>query len=367
VETSKDSSQESSYSLDYDIKVNKLTNKVLLTGNTKVLDTDFIDFKLYYEDNQIYAFAQDIFDKYIKLESTDNNITNEELNYLKDLIKNSLKENIAKLDCTKTVKLGENHLPILVTKIDIDKDSLKDILNSLVETIKNDETAKNILEEISISTDDLAIEDEDVDAALSLNIESNLITGTLYSLKFTEVVYLSSDNDTSELTFEYNCYDGKYYLLKSDEESIEIEIASQEGNNFSGSIYYQEVDSDKVQVATFSGSGNTSDYTYYINSNYDGNISTTINFKTESNKLNYNMVINYEMEDYDFKISLEGTEEEIKDFTEDVSSSIDLDDLTEDDINTIYNNFLNKILTLYSGTSYDNYYYDDYDVDTNDI
>lgn len=347
------------YYIGYDFtdKDNKLSYvEVNINSNEKKV----LSLSMYNEKNIMYILSNEIFDKAIGIDIDSmlpSNITNctdstncikedadstlsdvdvsktiDNIKYLSDLIKNSLKENINYDKVTKTLKTDSGIYFETIYKIDADEQI--NLVNGIKNSLKNDSQAKNILSGM------LGVTVEQVDTILTNN-SNNTNTQDITELTFTL--------HTNAINNEFNYFElvssegqGLYVNKNNDETTMELKDSRDskssvvlfkfDNNSFSGEINIPEQKMGEISI-----------------SGYKISFSLKESKKENGNELSSNVAL-YSTKDLNnpaFSASITSNikyNDSLKKF--DKSSSIMYDKLTENDIAKIQNNYYNLLKNI---------------------
>lgn len=347
------------YYIGYDFtdKDNKLSYvEVNINSNEKKV----LSLSMYNEKNIMYILSNEIFDKAIGIDIDSmlpSNITNctdstncikedadstlsdvdvsktiDNIKYLSDLIKNSLKENINYDKVTKTLKTDSGIYFETIYKIDADEQI--NLVNGIKKSLKNDSQAKNILSGM------LGVTVEQVDTILTNN-SNNTNTQDITELTFTL--------HTNAINNEFNYFElvssegqGLYVNKNNDETTMELKDSRDskssvvlfkfDNNSFSGEINIPEQKMGEISI-----------------SGYKISFSLKESKKENGNELSSNVAL-YSTKDLNnpaFSASITSNikyNDSLKKF--DKSSSIMYDKLTENDIAKIQNNYYNLLKNI---------------------
>lgn len=305
--------------------------------NFKYNDKGPVKMTMYYENNIVYLLSSDLYKKAIGYDlssscengncitsdiKVDSNV--DDIKYLSDLVKDTFKNNINYDKVSKSIKSNSGlHFE---TIYNLDKEEQINIINKIIATIKSDDKAIEIITKISdITKEDIKdmteittseYENDDIKVIL----HTGVIDGKLSYLEIsnsTDIVYLTTNNEETNIEFKEKDNDNEALSIKFDSNSLSgtfniKDYKDENGNNVSGY---------KVIFSIKNNNGNiTSSFTVYSDDDKENpafNITMTANDKSS---------------------------EDMKSF--DKSNAVMFDKLTENDITEIYINIfglLNKL------------------------
>lgn len=305
--------------------------------NFKYNDKGPVKMTMYYENNIVYLLSSDLYKKAIGYDlssscengncitsdiKVDSNV--DDIKYLSDLVKDTFKNNINYDKVSKSIK-NKSGL-YFETIYNLDKEEQINIINKIITTIKSDDKAIEIITKISdITKEDIKdmteittseYENDDIKVIL----HTGVIDGKLSYLEIsnsTDIVYLTTNNEETNIEFKEKDNDNEALSIKFDSNSLSgtfniKDYKDENGNNVSGY---------KVIFSIKNNNGNiTSSFTVYSDDDKENpafNITMTANDKSS---------------------------EDMKSF--DKSNAVMFDKLTENDITEIYINIfglLNKL------------------------
>lgn len=305
--------------------------------NFKYNDKGPVKMTMYYENNIVYLLSSDLYKKAIGYDlssscengncitsdiKVDSNV--DDIKYLSDLVKDTFKNNINYDKVSKSIK-NKSGL-YFETIYNLDKEEQINIINKIIATIKSDDKAIEIITKISdITKEDIKdmteittseYENDDIKVIL----HTGVIDGKLSYLEIsnsTDIVYLTTNNEETNIEFKEKDNDNEALSIKFDSNSLSgtfniKDYKDENGNNVSGY---------KVIFSIKNNNGNiTSSFTVYSDDDKENpafNITMTANDKSS---------------------------EDMKSF--DKSNAVMFNKLTENDITEIYINIfglLNKL------------------------
>ena len=321
----------------YDYRIDEDNKQMYLNGQLNLNNTEVFGIN-YYQNNDIsYIFLRNIFDKYIMIE--DNDIfsyldnsakTKEDIDYIYDKAIKTLGNNITK-DDIKTSKENNNKK----ISLELTEKRLQELSNAIVEELKTDQKAKEILKD----------ELNNIDTTTHNNTTNNhnKISYSIYLNKGNIISYeLKLNNNGKDYAITYNTGDEKSIIIKEDQEE-KIKTTINKVNNatrfeisYLGNIFGTINISKHDKYFSFTIDEST-------NTNLSGNLNQSKSNNTITNTLTINISVGNETE-YSLLEATDIqniTEEENVDFSNiDTSNNINVNNLTETDITTIENNLI---------------------------
>ena len=281
---------------------NKINNTLI---TTKYENDDLIKFNIYEQDNKSYLYLQDYYDKYIEIDET-NNTSNYDPNDLK-VILDTFYEEVNKIIQNNKLTESNETITIKDKKINTKKNSLvlkdkqiNDTLISIYKDLKNNKDFVNILKKYNpdiLDTIDESINDLsnnpyiDDEVTINLYLTSSILNKNIIRY---EIIFKSLD---LKLIIDNPDNDTHILSINTKELNLNIELGKKLLN---------------------------------------------IDFKINSEEIKINLTANFNMEP-------------IKEVTKkEITNTIKLEDLKDDDINTITenmgaNNSLNNLITHIAG------------------
>ena len=328
-----------SSSFNYQYRLDTEAKKMYLEGSLVQNAAETLGINFYQNENISYIFLRNIFDKYIMINDNDiftyleeNQKAIDDINYIYDKVVESLGNNITSDDIKVSTENNEKKI-----SLELDEKRLNEISNNIINDLKNDNRAKEILGE-NIDNLDTSNDNNDSDSKsyLAYNIYLNKNDIATY-----EFVLNDSENNYS---IAYNKKENSFSIKENDKETFKGVISTK----------------DNATTRTWT-SYNTNIGTITISEN---NISANIIFDEATNTsltVNINSLTseNTTTTTADIAISSSGTNIDILSLTDiktitdnvanfdniDTTNSIDINNLTETDMTTIQNNLM---IVLYS-------------------
>ena len=328
-----------SSSFNYQYRLDTEAKKMYLDGSLVQNTAETLGINFYQNENISYIFLRNIFDKYIMINDNDiftyleeNQKAIDDINYIYDKVIESLGNNITSDDIKVSTENNEKKI-----SLELDEKRLNEISNNIINDLKNDNKAKEILGE-NIDNLDTSNDSNNSDSKsyLAYNIYLNKNDIATY-----EFVLNDSENNYS---IAYNKKENSFSIKENDKETFKGVISTK----------------DNATTITLT-SDNTNIGTIIISEN---NISANIIFDEATNTsltVNINSLTseNTTTTTADIAISSSGTNIDILSLTDiktitdnvanfdniDTTNSIDINNLTETDMTTIQNNLM---IVLYS-------------------
>ena len=328
-----------SSSFNYQYRLDTEAKKMYLEGSLVQNAAETLGINFYQNENISYIFLRNIFDKYIMINDNDiftyleeNQKAIDDINYIYDKVIESLGNNITSDDIKVSTENNEKKI-----SLELDEKRLNEISNNIINDLKNDNRAKEILGE-NIDNLDTSNDSNNSDSKsyLAYNIYLNKNDIATY-----EFVLNDSENNYS---IAYNKKENSFSIKENDKETFKGVISTK----------------DNATTITLT-SDNTNIGTIIISEN---NISANIIFDEATNTsltVNINSLTseNTTTTTADIAISSSGTNIDILSLTDiktitdnvanfdniDTTNSIDINNLTETDMTTIQNNLM---IVLYS-------------------
>lgn len=319
---------------NYEYRLDTESKRMYMDGSLLLNATEMLGINFYQAEDISYVFLRNIFDKYIVIENSDiftyleeSNQAVEDVNYIYDKIIESLGNNIATDDIKVTNQDGKKKI-----SLELNEERLNDISKNIVNDLKKDKKAKEIL---GNSLDEL-----DTTTSSSSSDNNSYLYYSIYLEKDDIVTYEFGLNDSDgNYSIEFNNGSEKSFVIK-------------EGNTESLKAVIEE--SNGTTTINLS-SDNTSIGTITIN---DNNISLSIGDASTGVLLNANLTSSTENNiittTFNMAISSYGSNIDVltvtdtKTVTDGVAdfsninptNNIDINSLTETDITTIQTNLM---------------------------
>ena len=319
---------------NYEYRLDTESKRMYMDGSLLLNATELLGINFYQAEDISYVFLRNIFDKYIVIENSDiftyleeSNQAVEDVNYIYDKIIESLGNNITTDDIKVTNQDGKKKI-----SLELNEERLNEISNNIVNDLKKDDRAKEIL---GNSLDEL-----DTTTSSSSSDNNNFLYYSIYLEKDDIVTYEFGLNDSDgNYSIEFNNGSEKSFVIK-------------EGNTESLKAVIEE--SNNTTTINLS-SDNTSIGTITIN---DNNISFSIGDASTGVLLNANLTSSTENNvittTFNMAISSYGSNIDVltvtdtKTVTDGVAdfsninptNNIDINSLTETDITTIQTNLM---------------------------
>ena len=319
---------------NYEYRLDTESKRMYMDGSLLLNATELLGINFYQAEDISYVFLRNIFDKYIVIENSDiftyleeSNQAVDDVNYIYDKIIESLGNNITTDDIKVTNQDGKKKI-----SLELNEERLNDISKNIVNDLKKDDKAKEIL---GNSLDEL-----DTTTSSSSSDNNSYLYYSIYLEKDDIVTYEFGLNDSDgNYSIEFNNGSEKSFVIK-------------EGNTESLKAVIEE--SNNTTTINLS-SDNTSIGTITIN---DNNISLSIGDASTGVLLNANLTSSTENNvittTFNMAISSYGSNIDVltvtdtKTVTDGVAdfsninptNNIDINSLTETDITTIQTNLM---------------------------
>ena len=326
--------------LDYQLSNFSELNKLEI--NLKQRDKSLLNAKLYSNKETGYIYLTDIYNKYIEISElkTLNNI-NQENDYtkLEVIIKNQLLLNFEKKEIikgNKEITIDSDIINSKYLKIIYTKEEIVELYNNIIDEIKKDKEAYDILKDLYPNIDRYNINELDI----------NKLEYTVYSEGILDnILAISLDVETKEENyfFEYKEQTTPTLIFKSKDEEIKISIIKEINK-----ITFKVIDNNKYYMVYFKSSLNQLELYYEEIINLEKNTNLlTIDFKDiEHNKRytgNLTMVTkenNKEIMNLNSDFEIKPSVSEIVDF----KNSIKYEQLTDEDFEVMTTNLFANLL-----------------------
>ncbi len=319
---------------NYEYRLDTESKRMYMDGSLLLNATELLGINFYQAEDISYVFLRNIFDKYIVIENSDiftyleeSNQAVDDVNYIYDKIIESLGNNITTDDIKVTNQDGKKKI-----SLELNEERLNDISKNIVNDLKKDDKAKEIL---GNSLDEL-----DTTTSSSSSDNNSYLYYSIYLEKDDIVTYEFGVKDKDgDYSIEFNNGNEKSFVIK-------------EGNTESLKAVIEE--SNGTTTINLS-SDNTSIGTVSIN---DNNISLSIGDASTGVLLNANLTSSTENNiittTFNMAISSYGSNIDVltvtdtKTVTDGVAdfsninptNNIDINSLTETDITTIQTNLM---------------------------
>lgn len=328
-----------SSSFNYQYRLDTEAKKMYLEGSLVQNAAETLGINFYQNENISYIFLRNIFDKYIMINDNDiftyleeNQKAIDDINYIYDKVIESLGNNITSDDIKVSTENNEKKI-----SLELDEKRLNEISNNIINDLKNDNRAKEILGE-NIDNLDTSNDSNDSDSKsyLAYNIYLNKNDIATY-----EFVLNDSENNYS---IAYNKKENSFSIKENDKETFKGVISTKDNATTI------TLTSDNTNIGTITISENNISANIIFDEATNTSLTVNINSLTSENTTTTTA---------DIAISSSGTNIDILSLTDiktitdnvanfdniDTTNSIDINNLTETDMTTIQNNLM---IVLYS-------------------
>ena len=326
-------------SFNYQYRLDTEAKKMYLDGSLVLNAAETLGINFYQNENISYIFLRNIFDKYIMINDNDifsyleeNQKAIDDINYIYDKVIESLGNNITSDDIKVSTENNEKKI-----SLELNEKRLNEISNNIINDLKNDNKAKEILGEnidsLNTSNDS---NDSDSKSYLAYNIYLNKNDIATY-----EFVLNDSENNYS---IAYNKKENSFSIKENDKETFKGVISTKDNATTI------TLTSDNTNIGTITISENNISANIIFDEATNTSLTVNINSLTSENTTTTTA---------DIAISSSGTNIDILSLTDiktitdnvanfdniDTTNSIDINNLTETDMTTIQNNLM---IVLYS-------------------
>ena len=328
-----------SSSFNYQYRLDTEAKKMYLDGSLVQNTAETLGINFYQNENISYIFLRNIFDKYIMINDNDiftyleeNQKAIDDINYIYDKVIESLGNNITSDDIKVSTENNEKKI-----SLELDEKRLNEISNNIINDLKNDNRAKEILGE-NIDNLDTSNDSNNSDSKsyLAYNIYLNKNDIATY-----EFVLNDSENNYS---IAYNKKENSFSIKENDKETFKGVISTKDNATTI------TLTSDNTNIGTITISENNISANIIFDEATNTSLTVNINSLTSENTTTTTA---------DIAISSSGTNIDILSLTDiktitdnvanfdniDTTNSIDINNLTETDMTTIQNNLM---IVLYS-------------------
>ena len=328
-----------SSSFNYQYRLDTEAKKMYLEGSLVQNAAETLGINFYQNENISYIFLRNIFDKYIMINDNDiftyleeNQKAIDDINYIYDKVIESLGNNITSDDIKVSTENNEKKI-----SLELDEKRLNEISNNIINDLKNDNRAKEILGE-NIDNLDTSNDSNNSDSKsyLAYNIYLNKNDIATY-----EFVLNDSENNYS---IAYNKKENSFSIKENDKETFKGVISTKDNATTI------TLTSDNTNIGTITISENNISANIIFDEATNTSLTVNINSLTSENTTTTTA---------DIAISSSGTNIDILSLTDiktitdnvanfdniDTTNSIDINNLTETDMTTIQNNLM---IVLYS-------------------
>lgn len=342
---------------------------LFINGNAKVIynDENLINANLILQDEKIYLALKDWFDKYIEIsdesydfsqiKDTFDGVTTINKKLLIDSVNEELKNVISKQSFTKEktkLDLEDGQTSVVKSSLQLNNKELESLLKDLLTNLKNNETfqealgtsKEKIINNIEESLNDESINDVEEKGTITISIYTQ---GFLNQFVGYDVVIKNNEKGEYGLEFlkqsktKSECY---LYENNSGERKNDAKITF-ESNKNEGKIIITVPKDDKETELVCNYKKNNNQISYEINTETEGNkLNIQGNIIKEDNKYSGNAIISTEVQGYGtLKLNILYSIEYNTDIEKiDVSNSVKMDEMTEEDQQKLITNVQNSKL-----------------------
>ena len=319
---------------NYEYRLDTESKRMYMDGSLLLNATELLGINFYQAEDISYVFLRNIFDKYIVIENSDiftyleeSNQAVEDVNYIYDKIIESLGNNITTDDIKVTNQDGKKKI-----SLELNEERLNDISKNIVNDLKKDDKAKEIL---GNSLDEL-----DTTTSSSSSDNNSYLYYSIYLEKDDIVTYEFGLNDSDgNYSIEFNNGSEKSFVIKEgNTESLKAVIEESNGTttiNLSSdntSIGTVSINDNNISLSIGDASTGVLVNTNLTSSTENNIITTTFNMAISSYGSNIDVLTVT-----DTKTVTDG----VADFSNiNPTNNIDINSLTETDITTIQTNLM---------------------------
>ena len=319
---------------NYEYRLDTESKRMYMDGSLLLNATELLGINFYQAEDISYVFLRNIFDKYIVIENSDiftyleeSNQAVDDVNYIYDKIIESLGNNITTDDIKVTNQDGKKKI-----SLELNEERLNEISKNIVNDLKKDEKAKEIL---GNSLDEL-----DTTTSSSSSDNNSYLYYSIYLEKDDIVTYEFGLNDSDgNYSIEFNNGSEKSFVIKEgNTESLKAVIEESNGTttiNLSSdntSIGTVSINDNNISLSIGDASTGVLVNANLTSSTENNIITTTFNMAISSYGSNIDVLTVT-----DTKTVTDG----VADFSNiNPTNNIDINSLTETDITTIQTNLM---------------------------
>lgn len=320
---------------NYEYRIDEEAKKMYLDSSLLLGTTEMMGINFYQTEDISYIFLRNIFDKYIMIEDNDifsyleqNDISKENIDYIYNKVIESIGNNITNDDIKVTNEDGNKKI-----SLELDEERLNELSNKIVEDLKNDSKAKEIL---GSNIDNL----DTTSASDTTNTDSS-ITYSIYLNKSDIVTYEFNLYDgSSNYSIAFNNGDEKSIVLTQDDEEVLKGIIT---NNNGGMTI--DLSSNNTNVGTLSINNNNINFTMIIEESSNTTLNAIITSDNSNDVITTTLSMNIASNGTTIDILEVNDTKQITTGTADFSNinttnNISVNSLTEEDITNIENNLM---------------------------
>ena len=319
---------------NYEYRLDTESKRMYMDGSLLLNATELLGINFYQAEDISYVFLRNIFDKYIVIENSDiftyleeSNQAVDDVNYIYDKIIESLGNNITTDDIKVTNQDGKKKI-----SLELNEERLNDISKNIVNDLKKDDKAKEIL---GNSLDEL-----DTTTSSSSSDNNSYLYYSIYLEKDDIVTYEFGVKDKDgDYSIEFNNGNEKSFVIKEgNTESLKAVIEESNGTttiNLSSdntSIGTVSINDNNISLSIGDASTGVLVNANLTSSTENNIITTTFNMAISSYGSNIDVLTVT-----DTKTVTDG----VADFSNiNPTNNIDINSLTETDITTIQTNLM---------------------------
>lgn len=323
--------------INYEYIMDQNLKKIFLNSSILLNTQEILNVNFYQENDLTYMFLKNIFDKYIMIENKDifnyleeskNNV--DDISYIYNKIIKSLTNNITNDDINvnnTTIDKKEVKKISLV----LDEKRFRELSNEIVKDLNKDKKVIEILgEEIT-----------KLENNLTTNNNSNKIDYSIYLLKDNIIRYeLGYKNESDDITIIFNDSNEKSISLKSKGKEVLKGIITNKNN-----IINIDITSNNKNIGNLTIANNKVNLNLQIDDGYNNIILIKLNSNDNNNTVTTEFSIGTVTNNTNVDIlkitDVKNIKNNIANFPNiDTSNSINLNKLTEEQINTIENSLM---------------------------
>ena len=368
------------YELEFDIDEN--SKKIYADIGALKDDNKVISANILADSQNLYANIPELYSKTISLGSTAefwemyeniNKTPKEDYVYLLTFFKDSFLKSLTKKDYTSqnvTIKVNNKDEKVKKSTLLLTKERQKEIIDNVINDIANDSKAKELLATLMEVEEDKLIDSLKENNS---NYEGENFELCIYTKLLTnQLIRINAYDEKKQELFKLDIYDNTYnfyiYSYSSDiwnedkvTKSTQSIIVKKESKNKYNITFFDE--SNEIATITVNEYTTTKidlDYVIKLNpQNKDEVIKgkyTSTTTQKDRNSANIKTYLEINYKDNQFKINIDVTQKNTVNIKNvDTKNVININDLTESDMNQIENNFMNNDLIKDFINEYMNY------------
>ncbi len=368
------------YELEFDIDEN--SKKIYADVGALKKDDKVISANILADSQNLYANIPELYSKTISLGSTAefwemyeniNKTPKEDYVYLLTFFKNSFLKSLTKKDYTSqnvTIKVNNKDIKVKKSTLLLTKERQKEIIDNVINDIANDSKAKELLATLMEVEEDKLIDSLKEDNS---NYEGENFELCIYTKLLTnQLIRINAYDEKKQELFKLDIYDNTYnfyiYSYSSDiwnEDKVtkstqSIIVKKESKNKYNIKFFDENNEIATITVNEYTTTKIDLDYVIKLNpQNKDEVIKgkyTSTTTQKDRNSANIKTYLEINYKDNQFKINLDITQKNSVNIKNvDTKNVININDLTERDMNQIENNFMNNDLIKDFINEYMNY------------